>query len=193
MKTVKDRCVLVAADIAGVPLKDAVVRQLEFEGWKVTDIGVKSENDPNPEMFHRIGLKVGARIAEREFERAIIFCGTGMGIHIGASKCPHVHAAVVESVAAALRCITGNNCNVLSMGAQYVAPQMGIDCAKAFLEHNIGDGFEHWPLFKEFHELAYAELESFDYEQFKKNGFEVKKLGDIPLLPNPRAPRQCSC
>ena len=48
-------------------------------------------------MFHRIGLRVGAKIAEGEYERALIFCGTGMGIHIAASKCPHVHAAVVES------------------------------------------------------------------------------------------------
>jgi ribose 5-phosphate isomerase B len=186
MKTVKDKYVLVAADIAGVPLKEAVVRQLEFEGWKVTDIGVKSADEENPEMFHRIGFKVGAKIAEREFERALIFCGTGMGIHIAASKCPHVHAAVVESVPAALRCITGNNCNVMAMGAHYVAPQMGIECAKAFLEHSMGEGYEFWPDFKEFHELAYDELESFDYEEFKRNGFEINRLGDIALLANPR-------
>lgn len=186
MKTIKEKQVLVAADIAGVPLKEAVVEQLEREGWTVTDIGVQSVNEENPEMFHCIGLKVGAKIAEREFERALIFCGTGMGINIAASKCPHVHAAVVESVPAALRCITGNNCNVMAMGAQYVAPQMGIDCAKAFLEHNIGDGFEFWPDFKEFHQLAYDELEAFDYEEFKANGFEVKKLGEIVLVANPR-------
>ena len=68
-------------------------------------------------MFHRIGLKVGAKISEGEFERALIFCGTGMGIHIAASKCPGVHAGVVESVPAALRAITGNGVNVLAMGA----------------------------------------------------------------------------
>ncbi len=127
MKTVKDKQVLVGADFAGVPLKNAIVEHLQAKGWEVTDIGVKTEDEENPEMFHRIGLKVGAKIAEGEFERALIFCGTGMGIHIAASKCPHVHCAVVESVPSALRCITGNNCNVLSMGAFYVAPKMGID------------------------------------------------------------------
>ena len=119
MKTVKDKQVLVGADFAGVPLKNAIVEHLQAKGWEVTDIGVKTEDEENPEMFHRIGLKVGAKIAEGEFERALIFCGTGMGIHIAASKCPHVHCAVVESVPSALRCITGNNCNVLSMGAFY--------------------------------------------------------------------------
>ncbi len=186
MKTVKEKFVLVGADIAGFSLKEAVVKQLKFEGWKVTDVGVKSADEKNPEMFHRIGLKVGARIAEHEFERALIFCGTGMGIHIAASKCPHVHAAVVESVPAALRCITGNNCNVMAMGAFYVAPQMGIECAKAFLEHNLGDGYEFWKDFKEFHELAYEELEEFKYEEFKSNGFQIKKIGKVELFDDPR-------
>lgn len=182
MKTIKNKQVLVAADFAGFPLKEAVVAHLKKKGWEVTDIGVKTSDDPNPEMFHRIGLKVGAKIAEREFERALIFCGTGMGIHIAASKCPHVHAAVVESVPAGLRAITGNNCNVLAMGAFYVAPQMGIEIADAFLNHNMGDGYEWWHNFYEFHKLAYDELEAFDYAEFKANGFEVKRLGEYPLV-----------
>ena len=181
MKTVADKQVLVAADFAGVVLKDAVVAHLESNGWTVTDIGVKSLDDPNPEMFHRIGLKVGAKIAEREFERAIIFCGTGMGIHIAASKCPHVHAAVVESVPAALRAITGNNVNVLSMGGHWIAPNLGKDIADAFLYNNLGDGYEWWPNFYEFHKLAYDEMEAFNYEEFKANGFELKHLGEVEL------------
>ena len=120
MKTIKDRQVLVAADFAGVELKNAVVEHLEKNGWTVTDIGVKTVDEKNPEMFHRIGLRVGAKIAEGEFERALLFCGTGMGIHIAASKCPHVHAAVVESPHAALRAITGNNVNVLAMGGTWI-------------------------------------------------------------------------
>ena len=181
MKTVADKQVLVAADFAGVALKDAVVAHLESNGWTCTDIGVKSLDDPNPEMFHRIGLKVGAKIAEREFERAIIFCGTGMGIHIAASKCPHVHAGVVESVPAALRAITGNGVNVLAMGAFYVAPAMGCDIADAYLNAELGSGYEWWKNFYEFHKLAIDELEEFDYQEYKKNGFKVNKLGDFPL------------
>lgn len=181
MKTVKDKQVLVGADFAGFPLKEAVVKHLRSKGWNVTDIGVKSANEENPEMFHRIGLKVGAKIAEKEFERALIFCGTGMGIHIAASKCPHVHCGVVESVPAALRAITGNGVNVLAMGAFYVAPQMGMDIADAFLEHDLGGGYEDWENFYEFHKLAIDELEAFDYAEFKANNFEVHKLGEVEL------------
>ncbi len=181
MKTIKDKQILVAADIAGFFLKEAIVEHLKSKGWTVTDIGVRSADEEHPEMFHRIGLKVGAKIAEREFERALIFCGTGMGIHIAASKCPHVHAAVVESPHAALRAITGNNVNVLAMGGHYIGFNLGIEIADAFLEHNMGDGYEWWPNFYEFHKLAYDELEAFDYEEFKRNGFQVKKLGEVDL------------
>ena len=181
MKTVKDKQILVGADFAGFPLKEAVVEHLKKKGWTVTDIGVRSEDDEDKEMVHRIGLKVGAKISEGEFERALIFCGTGMGIHIAASKCPGVHAGVVESVPAALRAITGNGVNVLSMGAFYVAPQMGKDIADAYLSHSLGDGYEWWPNFYEFHKLAIDELNAFDYEKFKANGFEVERLGDYPL------------
>ena len=53
--------------------------------------------------------------------------------------------------------------------------------ARAFLENDLGSGWEYWHNFYEFHKLAYDELEAFDYEKFKANGFEVEKLGDFPL------------
>ena len=97
--TIKDNKILVGADFAGFRLKEAVVAHLKEKGWTVTDVGVRSpEDDDTDFMFHRIGLRVGSMIFEGEFERALIFCGTDMGIHIAASKCPHVHAGVVESV-----------------------------------------------------------------------------------------------
>ena len=187
MKTIKDKQILVGADFAGFPLKEAVVEHLRAKGWTVTDVGVRSlEEDDTDLMFHRIGLRVGAMIAEGEFERALVFCGTGMGIHIAASKCPHVHAGVVESVPAAPRAITGNGVNVLAMGAFYVAPQMGKDIADAYLGAELGSGYEWWHNFYEFHKLAIDELEAFHYEEYKRNGFKLKHLGDFPLKQSQR-------
>ena len=180
MKKVADKQILMAADFAGYPLKESIKEYLEKKGWTVTDIGVKADSDPNDTelMFHRIGLRVGAMITEKEFERALIFCGTGMGIHIAASKCPGVHAGVVESVPAAFRAITGNGVNVLAMGAFYVTPELGKQCADAFLYNDFGSGWEWWPDFDKFHQIAIDELNAFNYEEYKANGFKVKHLGD---------------
>ena len=186
MKTIKDKQILVAADFAGFPLKEAVAAHLKKKGWTVTDVGVRSLNDNDTDlMFHRIGLRVGAMISEGEFERALVFCGTGMGIHIAASKCPHVMSGVVESVPAARRAITGNGVNVLAMGAFYVAPQMGIDIAEAYLSGELGQGYEKWENFYEYHKLAIDELDAFDYEAYKKNGFRLEHLGDVVLAGQP--------
>ena len=182
MKTIKEKQILMAADFAGYPLKEAVAAHLRSKGWTITDVGVidpDTEDDEN--MFHRVGLRAGAMISEGEFERALLFCGTGMGIHIAASKCPHVHAGVVESVPAALRAITGNGVNVLAMGAFYVAPQMGCDIADAYLGAALGSGYEWWNNFYEFHKLAIDELEAFDYGEYKQNGFKLRYLGNYPI------------
>ena len=182
MKTVKDKYLVVGADFAGYPLKEAVVAHLKAKGWKITDLGVTDPTVEDTEnMFHRVGLRVGAQISEGNFERALLFCGTGMGIHIAASKCPHVHAGVVESLPAATRAITGNGVNVLAMGAFYVAPQTACDIADAYLGNSLGSGWEWWHNFYEFHKLAIDELEAFNYEEFKANGFKVNKLGDYDL------------
>jgi len=180
MKTIANKELLMAADFAGYPLKEAIKEYLESKGWTITDIGVKADSDPNDTelMFHRIGLRVGAMIAEKEFERAMIFCGTGMGIHIAASKCPGVHAGVVESVPAAFRAITGNGVNVLAMGAFYVTPELGKQCADAYLYNNFGSGWEWWPDFYRFHQISIDELNAFNYDEYKTNGFRVKHLDD---------------
>jgi hypothetical protein len=70
MKTIKDKQLLVGADFAGYPLKEAVCEYLRGKGWTITDIGVKADSDPDDTdlMFHRVGLRIGSMIAEGEFE-----------------------------------------------------------------------------------------------------------------------------
>ena len=183
MKRVKDRQVVVSADFAGVPRKEAVKAHLHERGWTVTDLTPSLEDVP---MYHRAGFMAGARIAEREFEKALVFCGTGMGIHIAASKCPHVHAAVVESVPAARRASTANNANVLAMGAFYIAPRLGMAMADAFLEAGFGEGYEEWDGFAEYHQIGFDECENFDYEAYRANGFEVVDPREAVLGPEPQ-------
>lgn len=46
MKTVKDKYLVVGADFAGFPLKEAVVAHLEKKGWKILDLGGKKGQQP---------------------------------------------------------------------------------------------------------------------------------------------------
>ena len=108
MKTIKDKELVVGADFAGYPLKEAVVKHLREKGWKITDMGVKSPEDNDPElMFHRIGLRVGAMISEREFERALLFCGYTAD---GGVRTGHGHTAVSGPVCRVGGCRDGDFC-----------------------------------------------------------------------------------
>lgn len=178
MKTTNEKQVVVGADFAGFPLKEAVKRHLEKRGWTVTDLTPTNDNLP---MYHRVGFLVGSQISERLFEKALIFCGSGMGIHIAASKCPHVHAAVCESVSAARRAATANNANVLAMGAFFTAPRLAMAMADAFLEHSLGDGYEAWDGFYEYHKIGFDECEEFDYESYRANNFALLEPKEAPL------------
>ena len=46
----------------------------------------------------------------------------------------------------------------------------------AYLQHDLGDGYEWWPNFYEFHKLAIDELNAFEYDKYKKNGCEASKI-----------------
>lgn len=183
MRTVQHRHVVVGADFAGFPLKEAVKRHLEERGWNVTDL---TPSDLELPMYHRVGFLVGSQISEREFEKGLIFCGSGMGIHIAAGKCPHVHAAVCESVPTARRAATANNANVLAIGAFFTAPRLAMAMADAFLEHSLGDGYEEWRGFYEYHKIGFDECEDFDYESYKANGFQLVDPQEAPLGPEPQ-------
>lgn len=63
MKKVKDKYLVVGADFAGFPLKEVVVEHLEKKGWKILDLGVRKDSDPNDTdlMFHRVGLRVACQ------------------------------------------------------------------------------------------------------------------------------------
>ncbi|MBC7958337.1 MAG: RpiB/LacA/LacB family sugar-phosphate isomerase [Vallitaleaceae bacterium] len=172
MKTIKNKQILVAADVAGYVLKDAVVAHLVEEGWEVTDIGVKDKEGKGVEIFHRMAIRAASMVSEGEFDRALLFCGTGMGVHLAANKVPRCQAAVVESVPSALRAITGNGVNIMCMGGYYIAPQMGIEIADAFLNNDLGSGYEWWNTFYEYHKFAHDEIDNFNYEEYKKNGFK---------------------
>lgn len=181
MKLAKDKHVVMGADFAGFPLKKIVKEFLIEVGWHVTDLTPDREGAP---MYQRVGFMLGAQIAERKFEKALAFCGSGMGIHIAASKCPHVHSAVAESVLGARRAATANNANVLAMGAFWTGPALGKAMAFEFLEHGFCDGYEAWDGFREYHQVGFNECENFDYDAYKANGFEVADPR-VPALASP--------
>ncbi|MBM3325626.1 MAG: ribose 5-phosphate isomerase B [Calditrichaeota bacterium] len=102
----------VAADHAGYALKEIVKQRLFEYGHEVVDYGTTSEQ---PCDYPDFGRPAAEAVARGNCNRAILVCGTGIGMSIVANKVPGVYAALCTSGVQAEYSRRHNNANVLVM------------------------------------------------------------------------------
>ena len=129
--------IIMGADVSGFTLKEAVYTALVERGYDVTDA-----TPVEPLLFQDAAKAVAGPVANGEYDRGIVMCGTGMGVSIIANKHRGVYAALCESVYQARRARVVNNTNVLCMGGMIIGNVMGIDMALAWLEAEYMQGTE---------------------------------------------------
>ena len=105
--------IAVGADINGYELKEVVKAHLIALGHDVVDFGVESDQDVD---YPEVAEPVARAVARGEVERAILVCGTGLGMAIVANKVRGVRAAPVTDPYSAERAIRSNDARVLCLG-----------------------------------------------------------------------------
>jgi ribose 5-phosphate isomerase B len=111
----------IGCDLAGLPLKEVVREHLSFKGVDLVDFGVQFDQDVD---YPDVGRAVAERVAAGEFDRAILICGTGIGMAIVANKVPGIRAAVCHDPYSAERARKSNNAQVMAMGARVIGPEL---------------------------------------------------------------------
>jgi ribose 5-phosphate isomerase B len=132
----------IGSDKSGFLLKETIKQYLIEQQYEVSDIGTLDENQPLP--FFEVAKKGATLIQDKSFEKGILICGTGMGMSIVANKHEGVYAAACESVYAAEKCRAINDANVLCMGGWVIAPIMGVEMTKTFLNTSFTQNLEDW-------------------------------------------------
>jgi ribose 5-phosphate isomerase B len=127
--------IAVGADHLGLPLKDAVKAHLEAGGHEVVDFGV---TEPTPVDYPDVAIEVAEAVAAGRFSRAILVCGTGIGMSITANKVPGVRAANVADPYSAERARKSNDAQVLCLGSRVVAPEV----ARIIVDHWLASEFQ---------------------------------------------------
>jgi ribose 5-phosphate isomerase B len=131
--------IVVAADPFAVGLKDAVVAHLKGKGFEVSDVGAMA----NQAVPYYDGAVAACKVMQAGgAERAILFCGTGMGMSIVANRFKGVTAAVVESVFAAKMSRAVNDANVLCLGQMIWGEWMAKEAVDVFLKTPFTDGLD---------------------------------------------------
>lgn len=130
--------VAVAADNAGVQLKNIVAELLGEDGRvaEVLDFGVPDEADDR--AYPRLALAAAEAIARGEAERGVLICGTGIGMCVSANKVDGVRATVAHDSYSVERSIRSNDCQVLTMGARVIGPEL----AKRLVTEWLGYTFD---------------------------------------------------
>lgn len=152
---------VIGADSAGYELKEAVKKYLDEMQISYDDIGALSAED-GKEYYHT-AAQAAQGIQMGNYEKGLLFCGTGMGMSIIANKHKGIYASCVESVYAAAKCRAINNANVLCMGGFIIGNDMGINMVKAFLNTEFTEGMEH---IEDFLNQAYQDIQTLENNLF---------------------------
>ena len=124
--------IALGADSAGKPLLDVVAAHLRKRSdLVVTDLSTAG-------FYADVADRVASSINAGENERAILFCGTGIGVSISANKVPGIRAALTHDTYSAERAAKSNNAQIITMGARVIGPEL----AKAIVDVYLASEFD---------------------------------------------------
>lgn len=128
---------IVGSDEAGYDYKEAIKADLERDGRvdSIIDVGVvRDATAPYPE----VAIEAAERVANGEADRAILICGTGLGVAIAANKVTGIRAVTAHDSFSVERSILSNDAQVLCMGQRVV----GVELARRLASEWLGYEFD---------------------------------------------------
>jgi ribose 5-phosphate isomerase B len=133
----KTKPIVIGADHFGLPLKIILRDYMRGQGYIVDDIGV---NDPTPVDYPDIGAPLAEAVAQGQYERGILICGTGAGMAIVANKVPGVRAVCVTDPYVAERARASNNAQIITFGSQITTPEIAKKLLDIWLQTEFQGG-----------------------------------------------------
>jgi ribose 5-phosphate isomerase B len=145
------RPILLGADDAGLGLLQVIADDLKARGVAVEtvrpdDLGPAasatdgSTSETEDVDYPDVAERVAVAIRDGKADRAILICGTGIGMAIAANKVRGVRAALAHDVYSAERARKSNNAQVLTMGARVIGPEAAKTVVHAWLESEFAGG-----------------------------------------------------
>lgn len=126
--------IAVATDHAGFPIKKAVMEAIDACGHEVIDLGGHSlERSDFPDFAE----KAGRAIIAGEADRAVVICGSGIGVCIAANKMKGIYAGLCHDTYSAHQAVEHDDINVLCLGGQIIGSQLTKEIVTHFLNATL--------------------------------------------------------
>lgn len=129
--------VIISGDHAGMTIRNEVKNLLEEMGIEYEDIGCSCETSVD---YPDYALPAAERVANGEFDRGILVCGTGIGMSISANKVKGIRCALLSDVYSAKLTRMHNDANMIAMGERVLGPGLAREITKAWLETDFEGG-----------------------------------------------------
>lgn len=129
--------IVIGNDEAGVDYKNALKALLVADKRvaSVEDIGVSAHVTT---AYPHIAVAAARKVAAGEADRALLICGTGLGVAISANKVSGIRAVTAHDSYSVERSVLSNNAQVLTMGQRVI----GLELAKRLVTEWLGYRFD---------------------------------------------------
>ncbi|MDD6011360.1 MAG: ribose 5-phosphate isomerase B [Oscillospiraceae bacterium] len=129
--------IALGADHGGYALKEEIKKHLEERGIAYQDFGTYS---PESVDYAHIAYKACRAVTAGECDKAILCCGTGIGISMAANKVKGIRAACCSDYFSAKYTRLHNDANALCLGGRVVGVGLALELVDVFLDTEFEGG-----------------------------------------------------
>lgn len=128
--------IVIGSDDAGYEYKETLKADLQSDGRvdSVVDVGVGADDQT---AYPHVAVTAARMVAEGKADRALLVCGTGLGVAISANKVPGVRAVTAHDSFSVERSVLSNNAQVLCFGQRVVGLELARRLAREWLDYTF--------------------------------------------------------
>ena len=112
-------------------------RLIEF--IKKNNLGEVTDFGSDDAIYANVAIEVAKQVSDKNFDRGILLCGTGLGMSIAANKVKGAYAALISDIYSAKRAVLSNNANIACVGAFTIGDKLREELIYAFLTNEFDE------------------------------------------------------
>jgi ribose 5-phosphate isomerase B len=129
----------IGCDDAAFALRDVLAEYIlqSHPEIELVDFGLQEDSGKD---YPDVAITVAEAVASGRVDRALLLCGTGLGVAIAANKVAGVRAATCHDVYSAQRAQLSNDAQIITMGARVIGPELAKVVLDAYLSSSFAGG-----------------------------------------------------
>lgn len=127
----------IGCDHVALDLKKEIIEYVESLGHEIEDLGPFTDERTDYPIY---GQKVAKAVVNKEYDRGILICGTGVGISIAANKVKGIRAVCCSEPYSAKLSREHNDSNILAFGARVIGSELAKMIVKEWLDAEYEGG-----------------------------------------------------